>query len=62
MFGLDLAFWRSKFVIWCRQLVERVRGGVSSSKGNFEDELERNMRGFAKANLGIDVGDEAFSG
>lgn len=28
----------------------------------FEDELERKIRGFAKANLGVDVIDGAFDG
>lgn len=55
MFSIDLAFWKNKVVGWvCWKLGMRVEG--------FEDELERKIRGFAKANLGVDVIDGAFDG
>jgi aarF domain-containing kinase len=55
MFSIDLAFWRNKILGWVRRrLGLRVEG--------FEDELERNIKGFAKANLGVDIADGTFSG
>lgn len=29
---------------------------------NFEDQLEQTMRGFAKSNFGVEIGDAAFEG
>jgi aarF domain-containing kinase len=55
IFSIDLAFWRNKILGWVRRkLGLRAEG--------FEDELERNIRGFAKASLGVDVADGVFSG
>ncbi|KAM6499388.1 ABC1 family domain containing protein [Amanita muscaria] len=54
---LDLAFWRSKLVAWVKEKILRKSQG-----GGFEEELERNMREFAKGSLGIDVGANVFTG
>jgi aarF domain-containing kinase len=55
MFSIDFAFWKNKLVGWVRRTLGlRVEG--------FEDELERNIRGMAKASLGIDVANGAFDG
>ncbi|KIL60038.1 hypothetical protein M378DRAFT_110496 [Amanita muscaria Koide BX008] len=54
---LDLAFWRSKLVAWVKEKILRKNQG-----GGFEEELERNMREFAKGSLGIDVGANVFTG
>ena len=55
MFSIDFAFWKNKVVGWVRwTLGLRVEG--------FEDELERNIRGFAKASLGINVSNGVFDG
>lgn len=55
MFSIDLAFWASKVRQWIRTLF-----GMASE--GFEDELERNMRGFAKSAFGVDVAPGVFSG
>jgi len=64
MFGLNVAFWKAKFVIWVRSLQVRLHlGGVgANSPLGFEEELEKTMRGFAKDSLGIEVSDNAFAG
>ena len=56
MFSIDFAFWKSKILAWVRRKL-RLRAGEG-----FEDELERNMRGFAKASFGVEVGAGAFEG
>ncbi|KAF6756514.1 ABC1 family-domain-containing protein [Ephemerocybe angulata] len=63
MFSLDLAFWRSNFVRWVYEVRDWVlgkEGGVR--KGGFEEDLERQMRLMAKDTLGVEVGEQAFSG
>ncbi|KAI5999734.1 ABC1 family-domain-containing protein [Pisolithus marmoratus] len=55
MFSIDLAFWASKLRQWIRTLL-----GMASE--GFEDELERNMRSFAKRAFGVDVAPGVFSG
>jgi aarF domain-containing kinase len=56
MLSLDLAFWKSRFTQW-------IRGRLGLRPGfGFEDEMERSMRVFAKANMGVDVAPGAFSG
>ena len=64
MFSLDVAFWRAKFVIWLRSFQVRLHLRRADAKGTlgFEEELEKTMRGFAKDNLGIEIGDNAFAG
>ena len=54
-FALDAAFFATRL----RQV---VRGLLGFSSLNFEDELEKTMRGFAKSNFGVDISDSAFSG
>ncbi|KAF9466710.1 atypical/ABC1/ABC1-B protein kinase [Collybia nuda] len=56
MLSLDIAFWKSRLTQWVRGLL-----GLRPGFG-FEDEMERSMRGFAKANLGVDVAPGAFAG
>jgi aarF domain-containing kinase len=56
LFTLDLAFWRSKLVAWVKEKILRKGKG-----GGFEEELERNVREFAKGSLGIDVGANVFT-
>lgn len=56
MFSLDVAFLSNRIRGWVRMNVMGLK-----SEG-FEDELERNMRGFAKSNLGVDVAPGAFDG
>lgn len=66
MFQLDLMFWKNRFDYWIRDF--RVRHGLyfwGNGKGagpGFEEELEKNMRMFAKDNLGIEVPSDAFDG
>lgn len=55
MLSLDIAFWSSRLRGW----VKKKMGLMSEG---FEDELERNMRVFAKRNLGVDVAANAFDG
>jgi aarF domain-containing kinase len=55
MFSIDFVFWKNKIVGW-------VRGKLGMRVEGFEDELERNLRGFAKASLGVDVVEGAFDG
>ena len=55
MFSIDLAFWKNKIIGW-------VRWKLGMRVESFEDELDRNIRGFAKANLGVDVTNGAFEG
>ena len=64
MFSLDVAFWRSKFVIWFRgfQVRLHLRGAGAKNPLGFEEELEETMRGFAKDNLGFEVAQNAFAG
>ncbi|KAF9005222.1 ABC1 family-domain-containing protein [Cyathus striatus] len=62
MFSLDVTFWKSRFLMWLRDIRKRLHLGSGKARGSFEDELEKNMRGFAKANLGIDVGEGVFAG
>lgn len=52
-FFLDVAFWTSKI----NQMV-RLRFGMTNE--GFEDQLERTMRRFAKANFGVEIADDAF--
>jgi aarF domain-containing kinase len=55
MFSIDFVFWKNKIVGW-------VRGKLGMRVEGFEDELERNLKGFAKASLGVDVVEGAFDG
>ncbi|KZT04793.1 ABC1-domain-containing protein [Laetiporus sulphureus 93-53] len=54
-FMIDLAFWANRVRQWMRHKM-----GLTSE--GFEDELERSMRGFAKRNLGIELGPGVFEG
>lgn len=51
---------------WVEQIVSALgirRWGLSwARRGNFEEELEKTMRGFAKDSLGFDVGSGVFEG
>lgn len=48
---------------WLWDIKAWIFGGESGwLKRNFEEELERNMRDFAKEGLGIDVGEGVFAG
>ncbi|KAF8152294.1 ABC1 family-domain-containing protein [Crassisporium funariophilum] len=64
MLSLDLVFWKSRFLMWLRDLRVRMHlgGGGAKSMGGFEEELEKTMREFAKDNLGVDVAEGAFAG
>ncbi|KAH9481461.1 ABC1 family protein lscO [Psilocybe cubensis] len=70
IFGLDVLFWRAKATAFIGSWVERIvnalgirRWGLGwVRRGNFEEELEKTMRGFAKDSLGFDVGSGAFEG
>jgi len=64
MFSLDVAFWKSKFIIWFRglQVWLHMRGAGAKDPLGFEEELEKTMRGFAMDNLGIEVTENAFAG
>ena len=57
LLALDFAFYKSKLIAWLREKVLGKRRG-----GGFEDELERNMREFARESFGIDVGENVFVG
>ncbi|TFK25857.1 ABC1-domain-containing protein [Coprinopsis marcescibilis] len=61
MFTIDVIFWQNKFFSWLHQIRDRLLGRPPQSL-NFEDELERNMRDFAKDNWGLDVPQSAFVG
>lgn len=54
-FAIDIAFYFTKFKAWVR-----TKLGLQSE--GFEDVLERSMREFAKANFGLEIGDNAFLG
>lgn len=64
MLSLDISFWKTKFISWLWDVKDRLLGGDGSmrKKRNFEEELERNMREFAKEGLGFDVGEGVFAG
>lgn len=64
MLSLDISFWKTKFVSWLWDIKERLLGGRDTwiRRRNFEEELEKNMREFAKEGLGIDVGEGVFAG
>ncbi|XP_006457101.1 hypothetical protein AGABI2DRAFT_188802 [Agaricus bisporus var. bisporus H97] len=64
MLSLDISFWKTKFVSWLWDIKERLLGRRDTwiRRRNFEEELERNMREFAKEGLGIDVGEGVFAG
>ncbi|TFK35821.1 ABC1 family-domain-containing protein [Crucibulum laeve] len=62
MFSLDIAFWKSRFLLWFWGWRRKWHLGGTERRGSFEDELEKNMRGFAKDSLGIDVGEGVFAG
>ncbi|KAF8639303.1 hypothetical protein AX17_001584, partial [Amanita inopinata Kibby_2008] len=51
LLSLDFIFWKSKLVQWIKEKVLRRRKG-----GGFEEELESNMKVYARESLGIDVG------
>ncbi|EGN97200.1 hypothetical protein SERLA73DRAFT_110371 [Serpula lacrymans var. lacrymans S7.3] len=55
MFSVDVFFWTSK-------LRQQIKARLGQKGEDFEDELERTMRGFAKSNLGVDVAPNAFEG
>ncbi|KAI0338382.1 ABC1-domain-containing protein [Trametopsis cervina] len=54
-FAIDVAFYFSRFKQWARTLL-----GLTSY--NFEDELEKTMKGFARSNFGVEIADSAFQG
>jgi aarF domain-containing kinase len=56
MFSIDFGFWKNKVIGWARQKL-----GLRVGEG-FEDKLERNMRGIAKATFGVEVDVGAFDG
>lgn len=56
LFSLDILFWKAKITRWIRRKLGMTLGL------DFEDELERSMRGFAKSNFGMDVAHAAFEG
>jgi aarF domain-containing kinase len=66
MLSLDISFWKTQFVSWLWDVRYRLFGGGDDGsirkRRNFEEELERNMRDFAKEGLGIDVGEGVFAG
>ncbi len=63
MLSLDISFWKSKFWSWLWDIKARLFGGDDQKrKRNFEEELETNMREFAREGFGIDVGEEVFAG
>lgn len=64
MLSLDISFWKTKFVSWLWDIKERLLGRRDTwiRRRNFEEELEKNMREFAKEGLGIDVGEGVFAG
>ncbi|KAF9444553.1 ABC1-domain-containing protein [Macrolepiota fuliginosa MF-IS2] len=63
MLSLDITFWKAKIMSWFWDVKARVFGGDDGlRKRNFEEELERNMREFAREGLGIDVGEGVFAG
>ncbi|KAF9474483.1 ABC1-domain-containing protein [Pholiota conissans] len=65
---LDVLFYRTRFLQWARDVGARISAMVGWGKwkkGNgldFESELEKEMRGFARDNLGLDVSDKMFAG
>jgi aarF domain-containing kinase len=64
MLSLDISFWKTKFLSWLWHVKIRILGGDAGTwrKKNFEEELESNMREFAREGLGIDVGEGVFAG
>jgi aarF domain-containing kinase len=63
MFSLDVAFWKAKIVIWFRGLQVRLHlRGAGTKALEFEEELEKTLRGLAKDSLGIDMAQNAFAG
>ncbi|EFI26591.1 atypical/ABC1/ABC1-B protein kinase [Coprinopsis cinerea okayama7 len=66
MFTIDFAFYKNKFFLWLNQVRDRLltRDGEAPKKRKegFEEEMERNMRDFAKDNLGLDVPASTFAG
>ncbi|PPQ90807.1 hypothetical protein CVT25_012127 [Psilocybe cyanescens] len=69
IFGLDVLFWRARVTALVGEWVDRFvsalgirRWGGWERRGNFEEELEKTMRGFAKDSLGFDVGSGVFEG
>jgi aarF domain-containing kinase len=57
LFSLDIAFWITRTKQWVK-----ARIGLIGQGEGFEDELERNMRGFAKSNMGLEISPDAFEG
>lgn len=62
MLSIDLAFWKNKLLLWIAQVTDRVFGTRTIAKAGFEEEMERNMREFAKDTLGFDVPTNTFAG
>lgn len=67
MFQLDLMFWKNRLELWIGDFRSRHGlylwgSGNGGGGGGFEEELERNVRMFAKDNLGIDVANDVFEG
>ena len=52
---IDAAFYFTRFKQW-------VGGLFGFASIGFEDELEKTMKGFAKANFGVELPDAAFQG
>jgi aarF domain-containing kinase len=55
LLALDAAFWADAVRGW-------VRGALGLQREGFEDALERQMRGIAKSNFGVEIGPGAFQG
>ncbi|KAF7800085.1 hypothetical protein EIP86_011328 [Pleurotus ostreatoroseus] len=55
MLTIDASFWYTK-------LRQRFWSILGRNSANFEDELEKTMRGFAKSNFGVEISDDAFEG
>ena len=55
MWSIDFVFYATRIRQWAS-----LRLGWTTS--SFEDELEKTMKGFAKSNFGVEIGDTAFEG
>ncbi|KAF8193802.1 ABC1 family-domain-containing protein [Pholiota molesta] len=64
---LDVLFYKTRVVQWARDVGARAAALVgwrreAGRRVDFEAELEREVRGFARDNLGIDVSEKVFVG
>ena len=58
LLSMDAAFYFSKV----RHFLRNLWTTRSFKSGGFEDEIEESMRGFARDNLGFEIGEGAFEG